>query len=101
MEMVSPPHSPHNKPYFTSSLMPTHATSSRKPTNQWLVHEPNRIERQHWKDRWRHRELFAILAWRPLPCFSSWMLFTQPLNTMRMLLDSNTQLPSEPLVPHL
>ena len=26
--------------------------------------EPNRIEKQYWKDLWRYRELFAILAWR-------------------------------------
>lgn len=29
-----------------------------------LVLEPNRVEKQYWKDLWRYRELFAILAWR-------------------------------------
>lgn len=29
-----------------------------------LVLEPNRIEKQYWRDLWRYRELFAILAWR-------------------------------------
>lgn len=29
-----------------------------------LVLEPNRIEKQYWKDLWRYRELFLILAWR-------------------------------------
>ncbi|MCP9796864.1 ABC transporter permease [Cyanobium sp. Lug-B] len=41
-------------------------TSSRDPANQWLVLEPNRIEKQYWKDLWRYRELFAILAWRDI-----------------------------------
>ncbi len=38
------------------------ASSSRDPAHQWLVLEPNRIENQYWKDLWRYRELFAILA---------------------------------------
>lgn len=36
------------------------------PSRQWLVLEPNRIEKQYWKDLWRYRELFAILAWRDI-----------------------------------
>ena len=36
----------------------------RDPAHQLLVLEPNRIEKQYWKDLWRYRELFAILAWR-------------------------------------
>lgn len=40
--------------------------SSRDPASQWLVLEPNRIEKQYWKDLWRYRELFAILAWRDI-----------------------------------
>ena len=42
------------------------ATRTRDPANQWLVLEPNRIEKQYWKDLWRYRELFAILAWRDI-----------------------------------
>ena len=34
------------------------------PSQQLLVLEPNRIEKQYWKDLWRYRELFLILAWR-------------------------------------
>jgi lipopolysaccharide transport system permease protein len=41
-------------------------TSSRDPATQWLVLEPNGIEEQYWKDLWRYRELFAILAWRDI-----------------------------------
>src|SRR5262245_25031295 len=28
------------------------------------VIEPGRVERNYWRDLWRYRELFAILAWR-------------------------------------
>lgn len=42
------------------------AAVARDPANQWLVLEPNRIEKQYWKDLWRYRELFAILAWRDI-----------------------------------
>ena len=50
--------------------MPTHSRAEcpkpRDPSNQWLVLEPNRIEKQYWKDLWRYRELFGILAWRDI-----------------------------------
>ncbi len=36
------------------------------PGSQWLVLEPNRLERQYWKDLWRYRELFLILSWRDI-----------------------------------
>jgi lipopolysaccharide transport system permease protein len=42
------------------------ASSFSDPAHQWLVLEPNRIEKQYWKDLWRYRELFAILAWRDI-----------------------------------
>src|ERR1700730_6830540 len=31
-----------------------------------LVIEPGRAERHYWRDLWRYRELFRILAWRDL-----------------------------------
>lgn len=31
-----------------------------------LVIEPDRVERQYWRDLWRFRELFFFLAWRDL-----------------------------------
>ena len=50
--------------------IPTGAKSAsrreRSPSEQWLVLEPNRIEKQYWKDLWRYRELFVILAWRDI-----------------------------------
>jgi lipopolysaccharide transport system permease protein len=39
---------------------------SPDPAHHWLILEPNRIEKQYWKDLWRYRELFAILAWRDI-----------------------------------
>ena len=31
-----------------------------------LVIEPGRRERHYWRDLWRYRELFQVLAWRDL-----------------------------------
>ena len=31
-----------------------------------LILEPNRVERQYWRDMWRYRELFFFLAWRDI-----------------------------------
>jgi len=31
-----------------------------------LIIEPGRTERQYWRDLWRYRELFYVLAWRDL-----------------------------------
>ncbi len=31
-----------------------------------IIIEPGRIERQYWRDLWRFRELFYILAWRDI-----------------------------------
>ena len=36
------------------------------PGEAWLVIEPGRIETQYWKDLWRYRELFQVLAWRDI-----------------------------------
>ncbi|MGH6827444.1 MAG: ABC transporter permease, partial [Rhizomicrobium sp.] len=35
-----------------------------RPAELILVLEPGRAERHYWRDLWRYRELFAILAWR-------------------------------------
>lgn len=39
---------------------------NEKAGSKWLILEPKRIEREYWKDLWRYRELFAILAWRDI-----------------------------------
>ncbi len=31
-----------------------------------LIIEPGRIEREYWRDLWRYRELFHVLAWRDI-----------------------------------
>ena len=35
-------------------------------TQQVLIIEAGRTERHYWKDPWRYRELFYILAWRDI-----------------------------------
>jgi len=47
---------------YPASLRKVPRQPDRSPHR--LVLEPNRIEKQYWKDLWRYRELFAILAWR-------------------------------------
>jgi hypothetical protein len=34
-----------------------------------IVIEPGRHERNNWRDLWRYRELFRVLAWRDLAGF--------------------------------
>src|SRR5712672_2927598 len=31
-----------------------------------VIIEPGRLERNYWRDLWRYRELFYVLAWRDL-----------------------------------
>ena len=31
-----------------------------------LILEPGRAENNYWRDLWRYRELFRVLAWRDL-----------------------------------
>src|SRR5947209_12151555 len=31
-----------------------------------IIIEPGRYERNYWRDLWRYRELFQVLAWRDL-----------------------------------
>jgi lipopolysaccharide transport system permease protein len=56
-----------------------------------LVIEPGRAERRYWRDLWRYRELFAVLAWRDVAVRYKqtvvglvWVLL-QPLATMGVL----------------
>src|SRR5580698_6654840 len=34
--------------------------------HETIVLEPGRQERRYWRDLWRYRELFQVLAWRDL-----------------------------------
>jgi len=36
------------------------------PPMALLIIEPGRIEREYWRDLWRYRELFYVLAWRDI-----------------------------------
>src|SRR6201984_123167 len=40
--------------------------SEQARADRLLVLEPGRAERHYWRDLWRYRELFAILAWRDI-----------------------------------
>lgn len=40
--------------------------STRDHTQEWLPLNPNRIERHYWKNLWRYRKFYAILAWRDI-----------------------------------
>jgi lipopolysaccharide transport system permease protein len=35
-------------------------------TSETIIIEPGRYERNYWRDLWRYRELFRVLAWRDL-----------------------------------
>jgi lipopolysaccharide transport system permease protein len=42
----------------------TGASASSPTVANTLVIEPGHVERNYWKDIWRYRELFIVLAWR-------------------------------------
>lgn len=56
-----------------------------------LILEPGRAERQYWRDLWRYRELFYILAWRDISVRYKQMVIgvawalIQPLLTMLIM----------------
>lgn len=74
-----------------------------------LVIEPGRTERQYWRDLWRYRELFYILAWRDVSVRYkqtvigvAWALI-QPLLTMlvmTIIFGKVAKLPSEGNAPY-
>lgn len=48
---------------------PVSAATTSAPTASFaeeLVIEPGRAERHYWRDLWRYRELFQVLAWRDI-----------------------------------
>ena len=45
----------------------SHLTNNKSTNETWdLVIEAGKTERQYWRDLWKYRELFGILAWRDL-----------------------------------
>lgn len=45
---------------------PTHQLMTEPSTPNVLVIEPGVAERHYWRDLWRYRELFYVLAWRDI-----------------------------------
>jgi len=86
-----------------------YGTSREQPHQTWLVLEPNQIEKQYWKDLWRYRELFLILAWRDIAVRYkqtaigvAWALI-RPLFTMlifTIIFGNIARLPSEGDAPY-
>jgi lipopolysaccharide transport system permease protein len=74
-----------------------------------LILEPGRADRQYWRDLWRYRELFYILAWRDVSVRYkqtavgvAWALI-QPLLTMlimTVIFGKVAGLPSEGAAPY-
>lgn len=79
------------------------------PAREWLVIEPNRIEKQYWRELWRYRELFAILAWRDIAvrykqtCIGVAWALIRPLMTMlvfTVIFGKLAKLPSDGNAPY-
>jgi lipopolysaccharide transport system permease protein len=77
--------------------------------SQTLIIEPGRAERHYWKDIWRYRELFLVLAWRDVSVRYkqtviglAWALI-QPLLTMvvfTVIFGKVAKLPAEGTAPY-
>ena len=84
-------------------------TDSAARSSQELILEAGRAERQYWRDLWRYRELFYILAWRDISVRYkqtavgvTWALI-QPLLTMlimTVIFGKVARLPSEGTAPY-
>ena len=74
-----------------------------------IVIEPGRLERNYWRDLWRYRELFRVLAWRDLTVRykqtvigAAWAVI-RPLLTMvvfTVIFGRIAKLPSEGSAPY-
>lgn len=82
---------------------------SRDPARQWLVIEPNRSQTHYWRELWRYRELFAILAWRDIAvrykqtCIGVAWALIRPLLTMvvfTVIFGKLAKLPSDGNAPY-
>jgi lipopolysaccharide transport system permease protein len=83
------------------------ATGSQ--SNPYIVLEAGRTDRQYWRDLWRYRELFFILAWRDVAVRYKQTLigiawaFLRPFLTMvvfTVVFGSLAKLPSEGRAPY-
>src|SRR6266704_5164353 len=74
-----------------------------------IIIEPGRHERNYWRDLWRYRELFRVLAWRDLAVRykqtvigAAWALI-RPLLTMvvfSIIFGRIAKLPSDGIAPY-
>jgi lipopolysaccharide transport system permease protein len=74
-----------------------------------IIIEPGRLERNYWRDLWRYRELFRVLAWRDLAVRykqtvigAAWAVI-RPLLTMlvfTIIFGHIAKLPSEGTAPY-
>src|SRR4051794_24766275 len=74
-----------------------------------LIIEPGRAERHYWRDLWRYRELFSVLAWRDISVRykqtvigAAWALI-RPFLTMvvfTVIFGKLAKLPSDGNVPY-
>ena len=71
--------------------------------------EPNRIEKNYWRDLWRYRELFQVLAWRDISVRYkqtvigiAWAVIRPLLTTLvfTVIFGHLAKLPSEANVPY-
>lgn len=77
--------------------------------SETIVIEPGRLERNYWRDLWRYRELFRVLAWRDLTVRykqtvigAAWAVI-RPLLTMivfTVIFGRIAKLPSEGSAPY-
>src|SRR5881275_3039018 len=84
-------------------------TLNSEPSAHKRIIEPGRAERHYWRDLWRYRELFYILAWRDISVRYkqtaigvAWALI-QPLSTMLVMcvvFGMVARLPSEGNAPY-
>jgi lipopolysaccharide transport system permease protein len=80
-----------------------------KISNQELIIEPGRTEKNYWKDLWLYRELFYILSWRDIKVRykqtvigAAWSIL-RPLATMiifTIIFSRLAKLPSEGSAPY-
>src|SRR5580693_177373 len=50
---------------FQHSVIPTPHSAIQNRMHELII-EPGRTEKNYWRDLWRYRELFYILAWRDI-----------------------------------
>src|SRR5438552_3927172 len=97
------------KTRFPAAKGMTDRDESGRAASYELVIEPGRAERHYWRDLWRYRELFQVLAWRDISVRykqtvigASWALI-RPFLTMvvfTVVFGKLAQLPSDGAAPY-